>query len=48
MGGGLTTSVLADNKVDFKPDDTTVTVLMRQQGQRVEVLLKSLSAKQHS
>jgi hypothetical protein len=37
----LTSAVLADGKVDFKPDDTTATVLKRQEGQRVELRLKS-------
>jgi hypothetical protein len=37
----LSTSVLADNKVDFKADDTIATVLKRQEGKRVELRLKS-------
>lgn len=41
LSAALTTSVLADGKVDFKPEDTTATVLKRQEGQRVEVRLKS-------
>jgi 16S rRNA U1498 N3-methylase RsmE len=35
------TSAFADGKVDFKQDDTTATVLKRQEGQRVELRLKS-------
>ena len=37
----LTTTALAEGKVEFKPDDTAATVLGRQVGQRVELRLKS-------
>ena len=41
LSTALATTALADARVDFKPDDTTATVLKRQEGQRVELRLKS-------
>jgi hypothetical protein len=36
-----TASLSADDKVGFKPNDTTASVLQRQAGQKVEIRLKS-------
>ena len=41
ISAALTASAIADGKVDFRPEDTTATVLKRQEGQRVELRLKS-------